>query len=299
MNNFKAVFGSLRPPFLILTPACVSLGVATAAASTKHLPIVDILLVFIGAVCAHIAVNCFNEYRDFKTGLDDKTQRTPFSGGSGSLQKRPDLANLVLGIALVSCFIIAVIGIYFVIKQGPGLLPIGVLGLIILYAYTRWIVYQPFLSLIAPGLGFGTLMVLGTQFSLTGKITSAAVVASMIPFFLVSNLLLLNQFPDVEADQSIGKRTYPVVIGRRKSSIIYIAFLALAYVAIVVGVVFKLFPAWGLLGFLTLPISIKAGLDSFLNSDNIEKLIPSMGLNVIVNILTPVFLAIGIFIGRA
>ena len=33
--------------------------------------------------------------------------------------------------------------------------------------------------------------------------------------FLVNNLLLLNQFPDVQADQSIGRRHFPLVAGRR------------------------------------------------------------------------------------
>ena len=51
---------------------------------------------------------------------------------------------------------------------------------------------------------YGGVTWVGTDFALTGSYTWTAFLASLIPFFLVSNLLLLNQFPDVEADRSIG-----------------------------------------------------------------------------------------------
>lgn len=41
-------------------------------------------------------------------------------------------------------------------------------------------------------------MVMGTHFALTGEYSATAGLASLVPFFLVSDLLLLNQFPDVE-----------------------------------------------------------------------------------------------------
>ncbi|MDZ7699102.1 MAG: hypothetical protein U5R49_19945 [Deltaproteobacteria bacterium] len=49
--------------------------------------------------------------------------------------------------------------------------------------------------------------------------------ASLVPFFLVSNLLLLNQFSDVAADESVDRRHFPILIGNRASSFIYNAFL--------------------------------------------------------------------------
>ena len=59
-----------------------------------------VVRVFIGAISAHIGVNTFNEYADFKSGLDSLTRRTPFSGGSGSLPQNPALATAVLYIAI-------------------------------------------------------------------------------------------------------------------------------------------------------------------------------------------------------
>ena len=56
-----------------------------------------------------------------------------------------------------------------------------------------------------------------------------AFVASLVPFFLVSNLLLLNQFPDVEADRFAGRKHFPILVGRTVSGYIYISFLIAAY----------------------------------------------------------------------
>jgi 1,4-dihydroxy-2-naphthoate octaprenyltransferase len=152
------------------------------------------------------------------------------------------------------------------------------------------------LCLIAPGLGFGPLMVMGTHFALTGQYSWTAFVASLVPFFLVSNLLLLNQFPDVEADKTVGRRHFPILIGRRQSSFIFSAFLVLTYVTILIGVLLSLMPIWCLLGFGTLILSIPLLKASIEYADDIQKLVPFMAKNVLVNLLTPVLVALGFFI---
>ena len=139
-------------------------------------------------------------------------------------------------------------------------------------------------------------MVMGTHFALTGEYSWTAFVASLVPFFLVSNLLLLNQFPDVEADRTVGRRHFPILIGRRSSSLIFSSFLVLTYVTIVVGVLLSILPIWSLLGLATLYLAIPLLKGSITHAEDIQKLIPFMGSNVLVNLLTPVLVAIGIFI---
>ncbi len=296
MSKIQAILGPMRVPFLILTPACVSLGVATAVHSGAHINPLYVLLVLVGALGTHISVNAFNEYADFRSGLDSRTQRTPFSGGSGTLPSNPAMARTALATALVSLGVVAFTGIYFTIRWGVALLPLGVLGMVIIIAYTPWLTRLPFLCLIAPGLGFGPLMVVGTYFALTGQYSWTALVASLVPFFLVSNLLLLNQFPDVEADKTVGRRHFPIAIGRHLSSLIFAGFLVLTYVAIIVGVGFSILPITSLLGLLTLVLAIPLFRGSIKNADDIQKLVPFMGNNVLVNLITPVLVAIGLFI---
>ncbi len=296
MKNFKQLLGTTRPPFLILAPACALIGLGTAYLQLGHINWLYFVLAAIAAVCAHISVNAFNEYFDYKTEVDARTQRTPFSGGSGTLQAHPELANATLALSWTTLATVGVIGLYFCSVWGWWALPIGIVGLVLLYGYTAWMVYQPVLCLIAPGLGFGPLMVLSTHFALTGTFTWQALIASLVPFFLVSNLLLLNQFPDVEADRFAGRRHFPILVGRTISGYIYIGFLLAAYLVVILGVLFGFLPPFSLLALLTGVIAIQIIRSVLKNSENVPALIPAMGQNVIVNLLTPVLLAIGLFI---
>jgi 1,4-dihydroxy-2-naphthoate octaprenyltransferase len=295
--NLKALLGPMRLPFLILTPACVLLGIGTAYWTTGQINAFYAILALIGGVAAHISVNAFNEYFDFKSGLDERTERTPFSGGSGALQAKPELARQALGLAIVTFAIVAIIGVYFIAVWGWAILPLGLLGLLTVFAYTPWLAHNAFACLVAPGLGFGTFMVMGTDFALTGEYTWTAFVASLVPFFLVSDLLLLNQFPDVEADRTVGRLHFPIAIGRQKSSLIYIAFLALAYLSIILGVLTDSLPLPALLGLLTVFLAVPVALGVRKNADDIPHLVPLMGKNVLINLLTPVLMAIGLFLG--
>ncbi len=297
MSDMKALLGPMRVPFLVLAPACALVGLGTAMWSVGHVSVLYAVLAFIGALCAHISVNALNEYFDFKSGVDSRTVRTPFSGGSGTLQAHPDLAPKALALATVAALITAAIGLFFLSVWGLALLPLGLLGLLVIVAYTPWFTHSPFFCLIAPGLGFGTLMVMGTDFVLTGTYSWTAFVASLVPFFLVNDLLLLNQFPDMEADRSVGRKHLPIIIGRRSSSVVYGAFLALAYLSIVVGVVLRLLPLTALLGLLTLPLAVQAALGAYRHADDLPKLGPHLGQNVLINIVTPVLLAVGLFLG--
>ncbi|MCF6210115.1 MAG: prenyltransferase [Gammaproteobacteria bacterium] len=292
------LLGTLRLPFLVLTPACVLLGVATAQWRTGTVDVIDALLALFGALAAHISVNAFNEYLDFRSGLDAQTRRTPFSGGSGVLPARPELAGRVLAAALFAFALSAAVGLYFLVQRGMALLPLGLLGLFIVAAYTSWITRRPLLYLIAPGLGFGPLMVMGTDFVLTGSYSMTAAVASLVPFFLVNNLLLLNQFPDVEADRRVGRRHLPLLIGRPASSRIYVLLLLLAYSSLLLGVGLGVLPAMALLGLLTLLPAIPTARGIIRYADELDRLLPYMAANVGINIATPLLVAIGLLVGQ-
>ena len=296
-NNLSAViFGPMRLPFLILTPACVMLGAATAAWSGAEIDLYYLALAFVGAVASHISVNALNEYHDFTSGLDFNTQPTPFSGGSGTLPRNPDKAHVALITGLISLVVIVIVGMYFLYVRGLWLLPVGLLGIVTIVAYTKWITKNPFFCLIAPGLGFGPLMVMGTDFVLTGSYSWTSFVASLVPFFLVSNLLLLNQFPDVEADKGVGRQHFPIAIGREASVRLYVVFLAGAYLAIIFGYISGSLPLTGFLalGSIIIAVPTVRGVARF--AEDMDRLIPYMGRNVVIIILTPVLLAIGLFI---
>jgi len=298
VKNLKTWLMEIRAPFLLLTPVSVLVGASVAVYENYHINYFYPALAFVGALLSHIAVNVLNEYFDYKSGLDFKTVKTPFNGGSGVLPA--GLLNprhvYILGIACIAGII--AIGGYFIYVYGTMIIPIGVSGILMIYFYTTHLTRSPLLCAIAPGLGFGPLMIMGTYFVLTGTYSLAAGLASLAPAFLVSNLLLLNQFPDVEADASVNRRHFPIVVGRRISSLIYTQLVVAAYIALIVSVLLGYFHYMALLGLLTLPLGLMVMIGVRKYHDQIEKLVPVMGRNVILTLTLPLLMSIGMLIGH-
>jgi len=291
--GFRALFGIMRVPFLVLTPACVLLGVASAVWMGARLNYTHLLLIFIGALSAHASVNALSEYSDYRSGLDLNTERTPFSGGSGTLPLFPEKAGVTLMTGWACLLLTVVIGAYFISAVGTALIPLGVIGLVIILAYTNHITRNPILCLIAPGLGFGPCMVMGTAYVLCGSYSWTAFFSSLIPFFLVSNLLLLNQFPDVGPDRSIGRNHIPIRKGRQFAAVLYDILLAGVYASILIGFLAGAIPAAGLIGLGTAVIAIPAARGIARHHDDIPNLVPYMAKNVLITIATPMLLAAG------
>jgi len=136
------------------------------------------------------------------------------------------------------------------------------------------------------------LPVLGAYFVQTAQYNLPVLVASIPSGILVHNLLLLNEFPDTEADRKAGRKTLPIAIGRRKASWVYSALTVAVYLWIIGGVLTGQMPAFSLLGLLTLPLAIKA-IQGALNNEDMTKLVPSMANNVFVILLTQLLMGIG------
>jgi len=118
------------------------------------------------------------------------------------------------------------------------------------------------------------------------------VIASVPSFLLVHNLLLLNEFPDAEADKKAGRKTTPITMGKAKASIVYSVLTVIVYLWIIGGVVAGQMPALSLIALLTLPFAIKAIRGSMQYQD-MSKLVPAMANNVMVVLLTQLLLGIG------
>ena len=299
MSQPSDLLGPLRVPFLLLPPACVAAGAGAAFWRTGRIDWGTALLVLVGAVCAHASVNALNEYSDFRTGIDARTRRTPFSGGSGTLQRRPELAGYTLGVGLVLALATAVIGGYFALSVGPAILPLGLGGLAAVLLYTPWLNRSPALCLVAPGLGFGICMVMGTDVVLAGGYSWAGFFASLVPFFLVSNLLLLNQFPDVGADRAGGRRHLVITHGLRAGAVVYSICNAGAFLSLAAGVALGCLPSLVLIGLATLPLAALASRGAFGYEEGSPKLVPSLAMNVATTLLTPSLVAVGLFLARS
>jgi len=296
MSVASTVAQSARPNFLILAPVCVFPGLAAAHAAGHTPDLATIVLIVLAAILAHAAVNLLNEWDDFRSGLDLATQRTPFSGGSGALPAYPAAASAVLAAGLATLTASALIGLYLMSVAGPGLLLPGLVGLALVLAYTAWITRRPLLCLIAPGLGFGPIMVAGSYYAVTGEYSLAVVWASLTPMFLVSGLLLINQLPDLEPDRDHGRLHFPILMGRQAAARLFVSVLALAYLVPVTGVLAGVLPLMALLVLIPAPAAVILGRMVLMHAENTRELTAWLGVNVATLMVTIVMLGLGFLI---
>ena len=279
-----------RPQYLLLPVVLVFLCTAMAW-NDGPFNLFYAILALVGLLLCHSSVNILNDYFDFKSGVDLKTRQTPFSGGSGLLPAGRLKPRQVLWYGTI-CLILAVpVGIYFTIVQGWQLLPLLFLGVLCILLYTTFILKHRFPEW-SPGVGLGTLPVLGAYFVQTGNYSWEAVIAAVPSGLLVANLLLLNEFPDVEADKTAARRTLPITLGAKKAALVYSSLTILVYAWIIGAVITAVMPVYCLLALLTLPLAFKAMRGSFSGGD-LKKLVPAMAINVIVVLGTQLLLGIG------
>jgi 1,4-dihydroxy-2-naphthoate octaprenyltransferase len=295
LTKFKGIMTVIRVPFLILAlilgilGACIAWYESRRFGSPFHIG--DAFLATFGLLIAHAAVNIFNEYFDCRSGLDFRTRRTPFSGGSGAVPGGLLTLREVLWLG-IACFVFIIpIGVFFTLEKGWMLMPLLVLATLLIILYTPFILKMGYPEW-SPGLGLGILPVMGAYFVHTGEYTLTAFIASMPSYFLVHNLLLINEFPDIEADITVNRRTLPIVFGKRRAAVVFSLFVLLVYIWIVGAVMLRYMPPFTLLALLTLPVGMQVTRGVF-RYDEMEIFLPVMMKNVLLVLLTQAFIALG------
>ena len=305
-NKLVIWLNQVRANFLILAVLLVIIGTAL---SFKYLPEGstiswwNIALVIIGSVLAHASVNLFNEYSDHFTGIDKNTKRTPFSGGSGMINSGFTNPSSVLTAAVTTLLIAGAIGIYFGITAHWTIFLIIIIGMFSIVAYTP-LLTKLMLGELFSGLTLGTLVVLGTFIALTAKpgqsinllLPIEVIMISIPPGILTSLLLLLNQFPDAEADRRGGRKHLVIKLGAQNASYVYATGVIATFLIILILPLAGVSSYWLYLGLLTLPLIFKATVTALRFNSNMDKLIPALGANIATVLLTDALLAVSIFI---
>lgn len=136
-------------------------------------------------------------------------------------------------------------------------------------------------------------MVGGTAIAVAGELSPDVIWATLPPFFVVNNLLLLNQFPDVDADRAVGRITLPVAAGLRAAALVYGLFAVLAATTLAAGVVLGQMPAPVLIALLPLGAALPVTYAAWTRGHDIPSLLPFMATNVAISLLTPALMAVG------
>lgn len=231
-----------RMPFLsaVIMPALVA-GAFTSATIAPQMSGFEFnnwlfILMIVGISLLHLGANVMNDYFDVKDGTDDANNQyfTQYSGGSRAIEL--GLISLggtkKLGIILILSALL--IGLYLTSVAGLPVLYIGIAGLLLGYYYTApplRLVARRGLGELAILLAFGPLVTLGAVYVLTQTLSLGAFIVGIPAGLLTANILLINQFPDMESDATTGKNHLVVTFGKKKSTWIYFGILAMSFVA--------------------------------------------------------------------
>ena len=172
-----------------------------------------------------------------------------FSGGSRVLVKGilPVWVPLLLGYGCLVAAILTGVYIYLQYRTGPWTLLLGGIGIFAGFFYSE----KPFqwsyrgIGEILIGFCYGWLPI-ATGFYLFSGFFSHQIFLLSIPVGLsIFNVILINEFPDEEADRVVGKRTLVVRLGKERVSDLYLGLSVLvAFSFIKLLLVFGRTPAW-------------------------------------------------------
>ena len=183
-----------RANFLPLTIIIVSAGLSASLYAHGAFSPFDALLVLVGALLTHAAANVFNNYFDYRSRIDERTTKTPFSGGVSILVEGKMKPSVAFAVGLVCLLGAAVIGIYFLAERFYPLFPILVYGLLAVCLYTPILSRVHALSEIVAGSGFG-FMGLGAYVTQTGVIDGTGISVFVPVTILVACLLYTSPSP--------------------------------------------------------------------------------------------------------
>ena len=281
----------IRIRFLLASVIAVSVGLAITWWHTSNVTVFDAILTMLGVLALHASVDLFNDYWDFKRGIDTTTKRTKMSGGSGVLPEGILKPRQVYAGGVVFLVIGAIIGVYFVITDGIIIGIILAFAVISIYFYStkivNWGLAEVFVSI------KGTLIVIGTYFIQTSQINESVILGGIVVGALSSLVLFITSFPDHDADKAKGRKTLVIGIGKKRASIIIWVFPAIVYGITISTVIAQIFPVACLIIIATFPLITISYKKLKFGYNDINRLIPIMSSTLVYSRITGVLFVVG------
>jgi 1,4-dihydroxy-2-naphthoate octaprenyltransferase len=219
------------------------------------------LLVMLGLILNHLALNMTDDYYDFRHLVDvfAVDGRNPYSGGSGLLSAgliQPEKMRQVF----ITFYILAIaIGVFLGMMRGAFILIFLAIGFFCAFFYTAPPIRFGYRGLgeIAQLLCFGPGIGLGAYYVQAQRISWQAFWGTLPFGIMLFSMITINEIPDYFEDRRGGKLNLVARFGRETGVWLFILSLLSAYAAILVGVILGRIPVLGLISLLTLPIAFK------------------------------------------
>ncbi|MDV5063802.1 UbiA family prenyltransferase [Veillonella sp. YH-vei2232] len=287
----RTLAAAFSPVFIGATFSYYAFG----AAHGTGLALFHSLLIFLAVVCAQIVANMWNEYCDFKSGLDHGQK----IGNAGSVTRGAISMSLLLNLIKGFTVIPLLIGIYLSATITWWYIPAGLLCILISFLYSggpKPISRTPF-GEIASGLAMGLAIVLITSYAWTRELSWALWIPAIPSIYLVGAIMLTNNIRDYENDKSHGRRTLPIVLGRDRALNVMSTGYFFIYMWLFAWIYQGNIPITSLLALLSAIPAAKV-VSILVRNDDVFKLDKAMSFTAMASILYNILWGIGLIIGK-
>jgi 1,4-dihydroxy-2-naphthoate octaprenyltransferase len=245
-----------RPRTLPAAIAPVLVGTAAAIEDHGSLPrLAGFIAALIGSIFIQIGTNLANDYSDAKRGADTVDRLGPVRvTATGLVAPRSVLIAtwLAFGVAVAAGIYLATLAGWLIIAVGAASIAAGVLytGGPRPYGYAG-------LGELFVFLFFGLVAVNGSYYVQLERLDWLPFGLSVAVGCLATAILVVNNVRDVDTDRRSGKRTLAVRIGRDGARRLYLALIAVAFLALLITVAANGGPWWALLGLISVPMAMR------------------------------------------
>lgn len=277
-----------RLPFLTGSLMPVALAGALAAWEGAWGGAFYFFLTALGVVGLHSGGNLINDYYD-SFGSDPLNRyATPFSGGSRVIQNGELSADTVRTMAFGCLGLGVVCGLVLMTYGRPWVALLGLFGLGAAYLYSA----AP-LQLMSKGLGeltiflaFGPILSLGAYYAISGSISAAGFFVGLPLAFLITAILWINEFPDLEADTAAAKEHLVARLGLDRSRFVYAGLMLAPFFCLPLLLEFFHFPGHLLAGLVALPLAVRAIQQIWVTPPTDEEFVDIQALTIKTHFLT-------------
>lgn len=291
-RSWKVWWELIRPHTLTASIVPVLLGTVLALLDGKFDGLIFAAMM-VASILIQIATNLFNEYYDFKRGLD--TEKSV--GIGGGIVRFGMTPQLIMKLALSLYGISVILGVYICASSSWWLALLGAGCMLVGYLYTGGplpISRTPFGELLS-GLFLGYLVILISFFIQTGYVSNTVMFIGVPSWILVSLINLSNNLRDHDGDKANGRKTLPIVLGPKRAIRFMGIMFAVVYLWLVGLVITDTATPWVLLALLSIPKAV-AATKGFIGKTEPITMMPAMKATAQTNTFFGLFMALGLFI---
>jgi 1,4-dihydroxy-2-naphthoate octaprenyltransferase len=303
-NTLKSIFIMSRPPFHIVGVFPFVLGAIYAYKSIGTLDLPVFILSMIAVILIMLVTYYSGEYYDIvEDELAPSMGKNTFSGGSQIIAQKVLPRKYALIGSYISLGIAVIIGfvLQFYFKTGVWTIPLGIIGLFFGFFYSR----PPFrwvnrgIGELLIGLSYGWLPIAVAFYLQTSGFDSYIIWMAIPVGLTIFNVILLNEFPDYDADKTAGnKRNIVVRLGKEKSIFIYIAAQALIWIMFAVSMNIRFSRVASITAIPFLLISLMLMIMAMMKKYKAPRILEAMcGLGILLNIGVTLTYLLGVLIG--